>query len=115
MCRVLKRDGTLLLAVPADPSLWSSHDEAVDHVRRYTRESLTEVLSNSGFRIIELRGWNVLMKPGARLRRKRATGSEIEEVTPLLNSVLSGVIKAERYLPVSRFTGVSLMVTAQPA
>ena len=38
--RVLRPTGTYLVAVPADPRLWSAHDEAVQHVRRYTRAEL---------------------------------------------------------------------------
>ena len=38
--RVLRPGGTFLVAVPCDPRLWSAHDEAVGHVRRYTRETL---------------------------------------------------------------------------
>ena len=33
----------LLITVPANPSLWSRHDEAFGHHRRYTRESLAAV------------------------------------------------------------------------
>ena len=32
------RAGRFLVAVPCDPRLWSAHDEAVGHVRRYTRD-----------------------------------------------------------------------------
>ena len=35
--RCLRPGGILLVAVPADMRLWSAHDEAVDHVRRYER------------------------------------------------------------------------------
>ena len=35
--RVLRPGGTALIAVPADMALWSAHDTAVGHVRRYTR------------------------------------------------------------------------------
>jgi len=38
--RILKDDGKLLLTVPALPWLWSSHDRANRHRRRYTRNHL---------------------------------------------------------------------------
>src|SRR5690349_5061709 len=47
--RVLRPDGRFLVAVPADPRLWSEHDVAVDHVRRYTRVTLRAVLERGGF------------------------------------------------------------------
>lgn len=35
MWRVTKPGGKFLFSVPEDPRLWSEHDEAVNHVRRY--------------------------------------------------------------------------------
>jgi SAM-dependent methyltransferase len=45
--RVLRPGGRFLIAVPADPKLWSDHDVAVDHVRRYTRVTLRDVLERA--------------------------------------------------------------------
>lgn len=39
----LKPGGHLLITVPADAALWSAHDEAFGHYRRYTRERLERV------------------------------------------------------------------------
>jgi SAM-dependent methyltransferase len=39
----LKPGGHLLITVPADESLWSAHDEAFGHYRRYSRERLERV------------------------------------------------------------------------
>ena len=36
---LLRPGGTFLVAVPCDLRLWSAHDEAVDHVRRYSAPS----------------------------------------------------------------------------
>src|SRR5207344_2586845 len=47
----LRPGGTFLIAVPADPALWSAHDEAVGHVRRYTRQTLHDLLAGSGFEV----------------------------------------------------------------
>src|SRR6201992_2250672 len=41
---VRRPGGTALTAVPADMALWSAHDEAVSHVRRYDRDGLTQVI-----------------------------------------------------------------------
>src|SRR5579859_2631696 len=46
--RVLRPGGTALIAVPADMALWSAHDEAVDHVRRYDRAGLTDLILKGG-------------------------------------------------------------------
>lgn len=47
--RVLKPGGRLFATVPAFPSLWSEHDEALHHFRRYTVPHLRDVLGRVGF------------------------------------------------------------------
>ena len=113
--RVLRPDGTLLIAVPADPRLWSDHDVAVDHVRRYTRETLSSVLQGGGFEIARMASWNVLLRPVVAMRRKRSTGSDLDDLNPVVNTALTAIITAERYLPVKQLPGVSLLVTAHPS
>ena len=112
--RVLRPTGTFLVAVPCDPRLWSAHDEAVGHVRRYTRSSLRSVLERGGFAVESMSSWNVLLRPVVRLRRRLSTGSDLETLHPLVNAGLRGVIVAERFLPVRRLPGVSLLVRARP-
>ena len=107
--RVLKPSGTFLVAAPADPTLWSAHDEAVDHVRRYTRRTLTDVLSVEGLRLESMASWNVLLRPVVAMRRKSSSGSDLERMHPLVNLGLRAIITAERYLPVTSLPGVSLL------
>ncbi len=83
---MLRPDGTFLVAVPADPRLWSDHDVAVDHVRRYTRETLSSVLHRGGFDIAAMTSWNVLLRPVVALRRKQSSGSDLDDVHPVVNS-----------------------------
>ena len=47
--RVLRPGGLLILTVPAGPFLWSEHDEALDHLRRYRRAELQRMLEAAGF------------------------------------------------------------------
>jgi len=111
--RVLRPGGTALIAVPADMALWSAHDEAVGHVRRYDREMLTTVLVKGGLVVEDLWSWNVLLRPVVRLRRKSSRGSDLDDVNPLLNAGLMAVIAAERYLPVKSLPGVTLFLRAR--
>lgn len=53
MYRVLKKDGKLIITVPACPFLWSEHDEINHHFRRYTKSSLETTFSNSSFNSCE--------------------------------------------------------------
>lgn len=112
--RVLKPTGTYLVAVPADPRLWSAHDVAVDHVRRYTRAGLLALLERGGFQIEQVRSWNVLLRPVVALRRRSSSGSDLEALHPVVNLGLRAIITAERYLPVGKWPGVSLIVRARP-
>jgi hypothetical protein len=111
--RGLRPGGHYVVAVPCDPALWSAHDEAVGHVRRYTRPTLTALLVRGGFALGPMRSWNVLLRPVVQLRRRFSTGSDLDQLSPLVNSGLRGVIIAERYLPVRSLPGVSLLVTAR--
>src|ERR1700761_528295 len=111
--RVLRPGGTGLIAVPADMALWSAHDVAVGHVRRYTRETLRTVVSKGGLVIEDLWSWNVLLRPAVSLRRKSSTGSDLDDVNPVVNTALRAVITAERYLPVRSMPGVTLFLRAR--
>jgi SAM-dependent methyltransferase len=109
----LRPGGTFLVAVPADPALWSAHDEAVGHVRRYTRQTLTDLLASAGFELESVRSWNVLLRPAVALKRRQSEGSDLMELPGWLNRTLYGVVVAERYLPVGSLPGVSLLVRAR--
>lgn len=49
--RCLKPGGFFLASVPGLPSLYSSWDKKLGHYRRYTRDSLSRVIQQSGFQI----------------------------------------------------------------
>jgi len=111
--RVLRPGGTALIAVPADMALWSAHDTAVGHVRRYTRGTLADVVVKGGLVIEEMWSWNVLLRPVVSLRRKSSRGSDLGKVNPLVNTSLKAIVAAERYLPVKSLPGVSLFLRAR--
>jgi SAM-dependent methyltransferase len=112
--RVLRPGGLLFIAVPADMRLWSAHDEAVGHVRRYDRAGLSEVVADAGFEVLEVKSWNVLLRPLVSFRRRRATESDLGEIRPITNWVLGRVIALERFLPFLHGQGgVSLILRAR--
>ncbi|HEX5512343.1 MAG TPA: class I SAM-dependent methyltransferase [Actinomycetales bacterium] len=113
--RVLRPGGAFLVAVPVDMRLWSAHDEAVGHVRRYDRPGLLALLADGGFRIDDVRSWMVLLRPAVALRRRSSNGSDLQELPGIVNAGLRGVVALERYLPVDRLPGVSLLVSASRA
>lgn len=112
--RVLRPGGRALVAVPAGMALWSGHDVALGHVRRYERQQLADLVTGAGLVIDDLRSWNVLLRPVVRARRrsKHVAESEMEEVHPVLDAGLRAALAVERALPVGRLPGVSLVVVA---
>lgn len=118
--RVLRPGGHLYVAVPCDMRLWSGHDVAVGHVRRYEREELLALVTGAGFTVDDVRSWNVLLRPAVRWHRRDGRGgegasecsSDLEPVARPLNWALRAVVEAERRLPVGNRKGVSLVVRA---
>jgi hypothetical protein len=55
----------------------------------------------------------VLLRPVVKLRRKSSSGSDLDDINPVINTGLRAVITAERYLPVKSLPGVSLFVRAR--
>lgn len=49
--RVLKDRGKLVVTVPAFQTLWSQHDDALCHLRRYEKPSLRSDLEEAGFTV----------------------------------------------------------------
>ena len=111
--RALRPGGVFLVAVPCDPALWSAHDEAVGHVRRYTRPELVGLLESAGFAVEDVRSWMVLLRPAVAWRRRSSRGSDLSDPPWLLGAALRAAVAAERYLPVAGLSGVSLLVRAR--
>lgn len=113
IARVLRPGGRLVVTVPVDPRLWSAHDEAVGHVRRYTREGILDLLTGVGLDVEEHRSWMVLLRPAVALRRRFSSGSDLDDPPGWLNAALSSVVRLERHLPLGALPGVSLLVVAR--
>jgi SAM-dependent methyltransferase len=60
LCRVLRPGGRLFVFVPAFTTLWTSLDDEVGHVRRFTRRTLTLALADGGFAVEESRYFDSL-------------------------------------------------------
>lgn len=114
--RKLKPGGKILLTVPANPWMWSAHDVAHHHHRRYTKSGLAKVALQAGLKIELLNHFNSLLFPVA--AAARLVGKVIGKKTsddhmpaPPLNAVLTGIFGLERHL-VARVplpAGVSLV------
>jgi len=121
--RILKRGGYFVFTVPAFMMLWSAHDEALHHYRRYRRPELSGKLTAAGFEIEWLSYYNASLFPpvaAVRLARRWIGGGDAAadgvEVPPRpINALLEGVFAAERHV-VGRLRlpfGVSLIGVAR--
>lgn len=120
--RKLAPGGRLLLTVPAIPQLWSPHDEAHHHYRRYTMKSLQGVVAAAGFRTLHRTHFNALLLPAIvgvrflnRLRGKQG-GDDDRLPSPAVNRLLAGLFGWERHAAVRGLwpLGVSIGLVAEP-
>lgn len=59
--RVLKNNGLIIITVPALPMIWSQHDSAQNHHRRYKRWALESLAENSNLKILKIAYFNFLL------------------------------------------------------
>ncbi len=74
--RVLKPNGHVIITVPAYNFLWSEHDIALGHYRRYTSNMIYRCAKNVGFKVIKLSYSFFLLFPLAvfmRILRKKVS------------------------------------------
>jgi SAM-dependent methyltransferase len=121
--RVLGPGGSLLASVPAFEALWSSHDVALHHKRRYVRRDLVDKARAAGFTVKRASYFNTLLFPPAALARLtlgklggNRTRNQVEyhENLKLLNRILLGLIRLEKHL-LGRFDlpfGLSILLLA---
>lgn len=119
----LKPGGWLLATVPAFPFLWSVHDVAHHHQRRYVAGDLRALFERAGFTVDQLNYYNFLLFPviaAARLLGRLRKSSpqrehDLRAHSGLVNSLLRTVFSSERYT-IGHFAvpfGVSLLVVAR--
>ncbi len=122
----LRPGGWLLMTVPAMAWLWSDHDLAHHHRRRYRARELRGLVSASGFDVNYVSYYNFLLFPiiaGARMwqrlsgRDRNGTDHrhDLAMPPPAINSALQRIFSSERYLVgTARIPfGVSLIILAR--
>lgn len=106
LLRVIKKDGVLLITVPAYGFLWSEHDEALHHRRRYTASELRNKLTNSGFEVERISYYItflffpiLFMRFAQSLFKKSVRAKTSHIILPKwLNSLMIGILGLERFL-----------------
>ncbi len=105
--RILRPGGIVVMTVPAHPYLWSEHDEALAHLRRYTRKEITGKLQEAGYRIEKFSSAVSFVFPVIfafrmlqRLRTKQPEEpkTDLRILPALLNGALIGLLRIEMWL-----------------
>lgn len=113
-----------LISVPAFNFLWSSHDDFLDHRRRYTEESLVTAVEAAGLEPLRQRYFFGLLFPAVAAMRladkalkgdREATKSALKAAPDWLNRTLVAVHDVERaaLFPFNRVAGVTVFCLAR--
>lgn len=124
--RVSRPGGFLLVTVPAYQGLWSTHDVANHHYRRYSRSRLRAAARDAGWGVVRMTSFNgLLLAPAAAVRlaerrRLREPDSDYKPELTLgpdwLNSLLEQPLRIEaRWLASGRTmpAGLSLLAVLE--
>lgn len=122
IARVLRPGGAAIISVPAHQWLFSEHDEALHHFRRYSKAALRDVLERGGLRIRRLSYWNAVLFPAICLHRllirprpSHDLRSDTHTSSWIINEALAALLVAEaavlRYAPLP--WGLSLVAVAE--
>jgi len=95
--RVLKKDGTLIVTVPALQMLWTKHDEIFQHKRRYNKKELKEKLIKYNFKIQKLSYWNFILFPLAIIYKFINKKSHIQPAPKYLNKLLTAGLSIDNF------------------
>ncbi|MFL6731806.1 MAG: class I SAM-dependent methyltransferase [Sphingomicrobium sp.] len=101
--KLLKPGGALLLTVPANKWMWSAHDVAHHHFRRYAKGELQRLLTGAGFEVQLHTYFNSLLFPAvaaARIVGKLRGSETADDAMPgaRVNGILERVFGIEASL-----------------
>jgi SAM-dependent methyltransferase len=109
----MKPDGRILVTVPAFQSLWSYHDEFLEHKKRYTRKSLLSVAKEAGLRPVYLKYSFSYIFPIMyilrKLKKNATAKQDLKLPNPIINSLMLLVGKLEYLLGGHRLIGTSVI------
>lgn len=120
--RVLKPGGRVIATVPANPRLWSEHDDALMHYRRYQKQEVGQRFKEAGFSIVNLSYSMTLLYPLVFLQRKLNANrphhnppqAAMPQFPAPINAALTGIVTLENRLA-RHFNfpfGVTILCTA---
>ncbi len=102
----LKKNGHLLITVPAYNFLKSKHDQVVHTGKRYTRKQLRLLLENNGFSVIKISYVVSFLFPLAFVKRitdkffnmEKANHNEVKVPSKAINAFFLSIMRAENFI-----------------
>lgn len=102
--RVLKKNGIVIITVPAFSWLWSRWDEVLQHKRRYTKKTLQKILQENKFKILKISYiYSFLILPAFFIRQvknilfKDSYPSDFKLSSPVINYLFACICKIENF------------------
>ncbi len=113
--RVARKEGIIVLTVPAREELWSQTDERSFHHRRYTKETLGALLSQAGLDELLVEYMFMSLYVPMKYLRKKAPSPNQFQINSVANFMLTLLFHTERRM--SKFfplpIGTSLIAVAR--
>lgn len=107
----LKDGGIAIITVPAHPWLFSEHDKACGHYRRYTKKQLKNLLKDFDCKIYY---YNSLLFPAELVYRLATKGkNNLKPVASSINKLLLLIFSLEYYLLPVLPVGISLLAVVR--
>ncbi|GAA4009597.1 class I SAM-dependent methyltransferase [Sphingomonas swuensis] len=101
--RMLKPGGALLVTVPINKWMWTAHDAAHHHHRRYTKQEVATLARETGYEVSLLSPFNTLLFPpiaAVRLLGKLTGRESADDAMPgaAVNKLFQGIFGLEKHL-----------------
>jgi len=103
--RICKKNGLIIITVPAHKYLWSYFDEFSQHKRRYSKKELNLKLKKAGFEIEKISFYIFFLLPIFFLKRKlfKSQSLKINQLSelktiPIINGIFLFLLRIEKIL-----------------
>jgi ubiquinone/menaquinone biosynthesis C-methylase UbiE len=105
--RVLKKDGTILMSVPAFQQIYSKHDAILGHVKRYSKKEVRELFKE--FKVKRLFYWDsILLLPVALIRIIQRNSTKVNpdyfQFNKIIDKLLLTILRIENNLVIRKIT-----------